>query len=454
MGWTAWGLPVFWAQATGGSVSNPNSLVPLSLRRWFGSLTLSSPESVPSLFGLWAWLGGLSGLLVLAICFQGPGKTLGQVFDVAGLARLGARATWRLRRAGRLLAATIGLTVLSWTGSQSLTYNQEAGRDDLIMLTKARAVGELGFEQGVLAALTPLRDVAGLGTNVLMLMIAGMMLFRAWTDAWGGALPAPGYPRRKALSGWAAAGWVSCAFLVLYRLISLGYSSTDLPLGGFVMVEAVVIPALMALCDGLLLGWVLVELRKAGLERAEDDALELEEVVELMPGGVAACLATLPARYLMTAVLLGSEYLSTSARSTGVGSGMRWVLSGGMIDIQALALLGAGLAGGVAWSGGSVSGAVGGYMRMLRAEGGRLVGVLALAGLGAGAASGIAYVFILSLPTATWVLTAADSYAHYATLPIGLWTLSAFVEMGERSLPVRLEGVGTGGDRVGLTGVD
>ena len=41
---------------------------------------------------------------------------------------------------------------------------------------------------------------------------------------------------------------------------------------------------------------------------------------------------------------------------------------------------------------------------------------------------------MLSLPAASWVLNAADSYAHYATLPVGLWTLSAFVELGGRVL--------------------
>jgi len=40
------------------------------------------------------------------------------------------------------------------------------------------------------------------------------------------------------------------------------------------------------------------------------------------------------------------------------------------------------------------------------------------------------------LPPAGWVLPAADSYAHYVTLPVGLWTLAALIELAERSLPV------------------
>ena len=42
---------------------------------------------------------------------------------------------------------------------------------------------------------------------------------------------------------------------------------------------------------------------------------------------------------------------------------------------------------------------------------------------------------VLLLPSQSWVLAAADSYAHFATLPVGLWTLAALIELAERSLP-------------------
>ena len=78
---------------------------------------------------------------------------------------------------------------------------------------------------------------------------------------------------------------------------------------------------------------------------------------------------------------------------------------------------------------------LGGYGRMLRDEGGHLVGFLVGTGLmAAGLASG-AYLLVLALPTQTWVLAAADSYAHFATLPVGILTLAGLVELGEHSLP-------------------
>ena len=52
------------------------------------------------------------------------------------------------------------------------------------------------------------------------------------------------------------------------------------------------------------------------------------------------------------------------------------------------------------------------------------------------------------LPTQTWVLAAADSYAHYATLPVGLLMLAGLVELGERSLPGRWPGSRRGRDEV------
>jgi hypothetical protein len=82
-----------------------------------------------------------------------------------------------------------------------------------------------------------------------------------------------------------------------------------------------------------------------------------------------------------------------------------------------------------------MGGAMEGWLRMLRSQGGRLTAVVAGAGVAAGALAAAAYFIVLSLPAATWVLNAADSYAHYATLPVGLWTLAALVELGERSLP-------------------
>ena len=103
-----------------------------------------------------------------------------------------------------------------------------------------------------------------------------------------------------------------------------------------------------------------------------------------------------------------------------------------------MALIGFGLAGAVAWSRGSIRGAIAGYGRLLEFEGGHVVAVAGIAGIASGLLAAAAYAVVLLMPAQSWVLAAADSYAHFATLPVGLWTLAALIELGERSLPTAL----------------
>src|SRR5262249_4243669 len=134
--------PLVWAQAPAGGV-NPNSLAPLALRRWFAGLTLSSPQFIPSWHGLWAFLAGLGMLLLAAILIQGPIAAGRQLFDLPGHVRLARDGVRRVWRAGRLVATAIAFTVISWTGAEAMVYSADSGRTDLLLLTRARGLGEL-----------------------------------------------------------------------------------------------------------------------------------------------------------------------------------------------------------------------------------------------------------------------------------------------------------------------
>src|ERR1700734_4472193 len=81
---------------------NFSSMSFLALRRWCASLTLSSPQPVPGLHGLWAFAAGLCVLLILAILFQGPFAALKQLFDLVGHARLVQKAARRGWSASRM----------------------------------------------------------------------------------------------------------------------------------------------------------------------------------------------------------------------------------------------------------------------------------------------------------------------------------------------------------------
>ena len=435
MGFGSWTVPLVLAQATG-SPPNPNALAPLALRRWCGSLTLSSPQSVPTWYGIWTFVAGLTALLLVSLIVQGPGKLLRQVFDVLGHIRLVRSATRRLRLLTRMLSVIVGFTVLSWTTGQTLTYSDPQGKEDYLLLTRSRSFAEIGIEHGIFAALSPLRDVAGLSSNLPFLIVATVILFRASADLLGGGFSVPGRPLRPKVSGWATVAWPCMVLMILYRLASIGVGSADLPLGGCLLIEPIVVPALMAISDAVLLAWVLVELRNAGLDDPENDMFDVQGTAALMPGAILGVVAALPARYLAWTVFLASTSLPNEVTSSpSLGVWVRWQLGMGLGVVQGISLLAAGIVGAIAWTNGSIGEALKGYARLIRAEGGHLAAVFMIAGLAAGAGAGLTYMAVLSLPTATWLLNAADSYAHYVTLPIGLWMLAALIELGERALP-------------------
>lgn len=412
-------------------------LASLALRRWSASLTLSqpSPATGPISAGLWAWLIGLGALLVLAVFAQGPTRAIGQLLDMPGHARLLSAAIGRFRRSGRLLAVVVGVTVVAWTTSQTFTYGNPGGREDELLLIKGRRLTDVGLNQGYLAAMTPVRDVVGLGLDIPLLMAASVVLFQFSTDRWGRGVRPPISIRRRS-SRWATIGWGSTALYALYRFVSLVTGNAELPMGGCIIVEAAFLPMLMALADGVLVAWVLVELRNAGLGDAERDSFDVVGVTLVIPSAVLACLLAYPARYVGAAAWLSLVNLPANfASGTWVGSYLSWQLGWGLVYLQGAAVVAAGLFGAVAWSRGTAGDAFLGYFRMLAVEGGHLVAALAAAGLAAGALSTAAYVIVLSLPSSTWALNAADSYAHYATLPVGLLLLAALIELGERSLP-------------------
>lgn len=456
-------IPLLWAQAVGtgtGSVggaaagggtgvANPSALAYLAFRRWCSGLTLSSPQPLPSLDGLWAFLAGLAVLLVLALLLQGPSLALRQVLSVYGHAGLVRKASRRVWRAGRVVAAAITFTVLSWTGSQTLgflTDRPDRGKAELVLLTKSRARLELALEQGIFAGLTPLRDVAGLADNMPLLMLAVYLVFRASA----GMMPPPtsslarlgraevlGLPLyRSRISGWSTMIWGCGALYILYRLVARAAGSAELPLGGCLVAEAAVIPLMTLLCDGFLLAWILVEIRNAGFDEPGEESLHPGQALELMPAAALACLLALPARYVATLVFLGSQHLPTSSAAGSVGRYIRWQLGWGLVDFQAAALVTVGIVGVVAWSRGSIGQSLAGFLRLLRSQAGHLVVALAMSGAAACLLVGVTYAVVLLLPPASWVLPAADSYAHYVTLPIGLWTIAALIELTERSLPV------------------
>lgn len=418
----------------GSGTADPDAMPILALRRWYESLSLSSPRLAPSWVPLWVWLGGLAAALVLAMAHQGPGKALRQFFDLRGHARVIMAALVRLRNAGRMVAILCGAVVLAWTAGQFAHFNDPARLIDLQLFASSKSLPELAAEQGVLAGMVPLRDLVGLGDLILLLIAATILVFKLSADRWGG-MDNPYVDLENPLPRWTTPCWVVGWTYVMYRLASLIVPNTfGLPLSMGLFPEVLIVPLIMAFADGLLLAWVLVELRNATLLFAEEDRLNVREVVAVWPAAVLACAAIVPARYVATGAWLFTVDLpGLAGMARGVLSVL--ILGWGLVYLQGAAILFAGMAGAAAWCGGSSRACLSAYRNLQRAEGGRIVAILALMGLTACVPVGLAYLLVLSLPRQPWVLAAADSYAHYATLPIGLICLSALVELGLRALP-------------------
>jgi hypothetical protein len=437
-------IPLIWAQTQPATTPAPapastSSMALVALRRWFAGLTLSSPQATPDFHPVLALLAALAVVLAIALLFQGPVGVLKQVFDLPGHIRIVQDATKRVWRAGRLVAVLIGFTVLGWTASQALIFmRNDDRRAELTVLTKSRSLGELAFEQGVLAGLTPLRDVAALGDNLTLVLIVVVVVFRASLDLPGWGIP-PDYERKHVrttpVSRWSTAIWGAGSLYALYRAVGWGAGNGDLPLGGCLVVEAALVPIVMMICDGFLLAWALTELRNAGLDMTGEDRLDIRQAIALMPASALACVLVFPSRYVATFVWLAATYLPTWVSATQLGAYVRWQLGWGLTDLQTIGLAMVGFAGVVAWSRGTIRGSLVGFRRLLRAHGGHLFVVMAMAATAAALLAGPVYAVLLLLPSQNWVLGAADSYAHYVTLPVGLWALAAVITLAERSLP-------------------
>lgn len=398
----------------------------LALRRFFIGLTLSPPEPTARPYTFWSIAAGLGVLLLVAIAAQGARRALFDLFDLPGHVRLFAKSIERLRNASRLAGICLLAAVLSWTGYQAATYKRESGLEDLALLASTRGAGwSLAGEHAPFAALTPLRDLFGLADMIPLTLFLWFALSRIVLDRFAATAflerPDGKFPAAILFC------WVGLFLAAMLRVIGLFLETSGLPPGGVGPIEMFVIPTVTWLADSIVLCWIVVELRNASLARGEAFSFDPEGWVSLAAGGMLASLALMPARYLGIAAATAVAYVPWMIR----GTRLVWSL----VAVQSFGLVFAGLLGGLAWTRGSGKLGLRGYGRLLRASGGRLVAVLTFSSAACGAIAWLAYGAMFSLPAQPWLLTAADAYAHYGTLVVGLATAAAIVELGESSLP-------------------
>lgn len=431
-------FPMLWAQ-TG---PDESALPILALQRWFQSLTLSAPDANSRPVGLWVSLAGMGALLLWAMVAQGPARCLGQLLDVPGHVRRLGVAVERLRRSGRLLVLVLGATVLSWTGYLFMRYNAPMGLENLLVLTRSKSAGQLAVGQGELASLTLARDVLGLGSMLVLLIPAGVQVFRAAAGRWGPGSEELGLDEKPMPAG-VTVYWAALGLFALYRITEIVVSKGGLPLGECTILEAVVVPLLALISDGVIAAWVFAELAARG-RAGEVEPPDPRRVLGGVPSSMVACLLALPARYVgLFSILLLNH--SMPARLDGFLTGL--LRGWGLVYLQGASLPMMGVVAALAM-GGPLRGAVGRSWRLMGREGGHLVAWVAMCGVGAGLATWCAYALLLSLPAQPWVLPTADAYAHYVSLPFGLVLVSGLIGLAEageeRGTKGELESVGAG----------
>jgi hypothetical protein len=421
----------------GSDPATATRLVDIALKRWFSGLTLSPHSPIPNLHAWTAWATAIAALAILALIVQKPAPAIAQFLDIPGHLRLVAASLGRFRRAGRLVAALCGAIVFSWTSWQALHHDEPRRLEDLAILLKSRSLSELTQEQAAHAALTPFRDLAGLADLSILLLIASLALFRLSAESWGPAGSSE-HPDRPPAPAGTVFAWGAAWIYLIYRTASVALHPDGWPLNGLLGIDLALIPLVMLASDGLLLAWVLHELRLAVSDAPTPPWTE--SIAAALRGWLPATLAAaaaLPARTAALTAWLALPYIPSPAPAP-LRLLFRELFRGDLlIWLQAASLALTPLLAAAAWTRhAGRPGLLALTLILLQSQAGRLVAIILGGTVASAGLSALAYWTILSLPPQPWLLAAADAYAHFATLPAALLLLATLVELaGQATRP-------------------
>lgn len=411
----------------------------LALKRWVAGATLTSPDTVPSPdFQSRFWLLGLLLMIAISLIAQGPRRFFTGLLEWSTVRQVIHLSFRRLRSRPLVPVVLGGMWLVSWSTTQLLQYDSRSGSDNLQMSLRTKTLSAFSLEQGVLAALTPLRDLSNLA-DCWPLVAAGIFLAFQYNSnlQWipRSSMSSP----MQSSSFWTQVFWIIGCLWLVYRTV-IGVSGDDgLPLNTGAYIEVVLEPAIMLIIDSFLLAWVVTEIRDSTVAQSDQMLPDFEKVVNLAPAIFLVNFLIVPGRYFAHALWLVwnslVDYISVagSASSTIVNY-VIWGLSWGILDMQAIAFPCIVLAGSVAWSQGSIRQLLRVAFRMFRNHGASIFLMVVFLGLINVISAAMITTLILSHPVEPWVFLAAASYCHFTTLFTGLLTLSGLIELGEQSL--------------------
>lgn len=420
-----------------GKVSSADAMF-LSLRRWIGYTTLSSPDMIgkPDVY-LGYWLLGCIILLVAALFFQGVRSFLIEMLNWRGFSRVLAQSFRRVGQRPIVPLSLIGSLLLSWTTGQLISYARSGGMEDLQLTLRTKLVISLCLEQGALAAMTPLRDLTTLA-DIWPCLILGILAAYSFTNSLQWTPQSALNPGEQKANRLSQRFWIVCSFWLIYRMIVGASSESYLPLISGSMIEMILEPTAMIMVDGVLLSWIIVELRDAGLTEASAIRPRPVQVMALLPAIFFVLLIAMPGRYLahLNWIVLNTLLIHFGLQSEiylGAVNLFLWFFNQGLFIVQLLSLPLSFFVGAVAFSEGSIKKTLTVARLMLKLHGANLVFLLLLVGCLNLIATSLIQYALLSHPPEPWVLVASDSYTHYFTLCSGILLIAGFIEIASQA---------------------
>jgi hypothetical protein len=411
----------------------------LALKRWVGGGTLTSPDAVASPdFQARFWLLGLLLMVLAGLLRQGPRAVFVGLFDWSEARRLVGLGLRRLKQRPVVPLALGGFLLLSWTTIQLIHYADPLGVDNLQKSLRTKTLPVLSLEQGLLAALTPLRDLTNLADCWPLVAAAALIAFY-FTSKLQWVPQSTMHRGLKNAQLWAQFFWIAASVWLFYRMVVGGSSEGGLPLNSGAYIEILLEPLFMLVIDAVLLSWILTELRDAPFTDNDTLLPNVEHVLNLLPGLILVNFLIVPGRYFAHGLWLVWNSVVDLIATNGVVPPavvqyVVWGLSWGILDMQAIAFPLMILTGAAAWGRGSIRETFRIASRMLARGASTIFLITLFCGLLNLISTALISTLILSHPTEPWVLMSADSYCHYASLYIGLSLVSCFVQMGEEAL--------------------
>lgn len=425
-----------WLLFAQGTSSDAN-LAPLARRLLRGGLGTAPGSSVDLLLLVLGWL------VVLAIVtglLQGDWKKwLRGLVDVRGhFEQLGAGLEI-LRRNKRPLWVILAAAVMGWTGWSLGVWQDAASKDELegMLAVHDNSATSWAAAHGLAVAVVPLRDLLSLGDLMALVLGACVLLFARTAELAQHLRFETRAVENVRLKRRIGTIWVGLIILAAYRMLVFLVNPADAPLADCMYINAVAMPVLTLLADGILLSWVLTEFGRGLLNHFDWESDDTVAFVRNIPAAMLACGLVNPGRYAIMAFAITEAQFNTSstwpasrwapilwASTIAQVVGLAWFAFPAVVAVSRRGRL-----RDIFWA----------YLTLLRRAGGQVVGLTALAILLDWLALMPFYWIFGTMQRETWSLLGAASYGHYATLIVGIILLAGTTQLAYQELGIEQE---------------